>query len=532
MTPQLELPFGETTLVSENTALWTPRDIWVRLSKDTLPQFGEDRRLDFKRGERLDLDDYATYLSAFSNTPDGGLLVFGADSKAKATGCGGMSPRHLNLIENGHLSVCPMARPEFKRFEVSVEGEPEFCIAAFVPYVGRLVETNKGEAWIRYGDSRHRMSEEEKQDFRSTRQELSFEQSPAAYKYPDEFELTILNDFCERLRGENDRLGWSNEEILADRHLGVLARGAFTPSVALVLLAAKDPAKTVPGCRIRIQRFATAEEGSGASYNPIRERYVEGNVVKLIADSAAAIADFIFDVTWLNREGRFVTTKEYPRWAWFECLVNACVHRSYSFAGTEITVKLFPDRMEVESPGGFVPPVNEETIYFTRAARNHHLMDALRHLGYVRMAREGTRRIRESMKEWDLPDPTFKQEAIHGVVVRVTLRNDHETRKRATDRDVAQFFGVDVWRVLQEHEIKIVASAYHNGTIQVSEAQRITGRTWGTSKKDLEKLARRGMLEFVRGEFVRDPKAHYRLSDRAAPLKNLGDVYSSEESKS
>jgi ATP-dependent DNA helicase RecG len=306
---------------------------------------------------------------------------------------------------------------------------------------------------------------------------------------------------------------WSDEEILADRHLGSLnTKGAFTPSVALVLLAAKDPAKTIPGCRIRIQRFATTEEGSGSSYNPIRERYVEGNVVKLITEAAAVIEDFIYDVTWLSRDGRFVTTKEYPRWAWLECLVNACVHRSYSFSGTEITVKLFPDRMEVESPGGFVPPVNEDTIYFTRAARNHHLMDALRHLGYVRMAREGTRRIRDSMKEWDLPDPTFRQEALHGVVVRVTLRNDHESRKRATDRDVAQFVGVETWRTLQDHEIKIIASVFHNGTIQVSEVQRITGRTWSTSKKDLDRLVRKGLLHFVAGDYPRDPKAHYRLS--------------------
>jgi hypothetical protein len=34
---------------------------------------------------------------------------------------------------------------------------------------------------------------------------------------------------------------------------------------------------------------------------------------------------------------------------------------------------------------------------------------ALRFLGYVRMAREGTRRIRESMKEWGLPEPVLSK---------------------------------------------------------------------------------------------------------------------------
>jgi len=209
-----------------------------------------------------------------------------------------------------------------------------------------------------------------------------------------------------------------------------------------------------------------------------------------------------------------VTTPEYPRWAWFESLINALVHRSYSFSDSEITVKFFPDRLEIESPGGFVPPVSENTIYNARAARNYHLMDALRYLGYVQMAREGTQRIRASMKEWGLPDPVFKQEALHGVIVRVTLWNDHQTRKRSTDVDVANHFGVDVWRKLQDHELKIVAFAYRNRVVQVSEAARLTGRTWHTTKKDLSKLTRKGLLAFKPGAYERDPKAHYVLMEK------------------
>lgn len=204
----------------------------------------------------------------------------------------------------------------------------------------------------------------------------------------------------------------------------------------------------------------------------------------------------VYNVTWLNQEGKFITTPEYPRWAWFEAMVNACVHRSYNFSGSEIFIKLFSDRMEIESPGGFVPPVNEKTIYNARSTRNYHLMDALRYLGYVHMAREGTKRIKQSMEEWGLPDPVFKQEALHGVIVRVTLRNDHISRKRATDRDVAHYFGVDTWKTLQEHEISIAAYAFRNGEINVSEASRLTGRTWQTSKKDLDRLAKRGILTF------------------------------------
>ena len=483
---QLELPFDGPFAVGENPALWTPRDIWVRLNQRMLTHFSEDRRVEYKRAQKINFDDMATYYSAFSNTPDGGVLVFGCDSKGVPTGCADVDPRMINRIEDFHVTMCPQARPEVKRIAVINGDQEDFCVAVYVPYVGRLVETNKGEAWIRYGDSRHRMSDEEKRDFRSTRQELSFELDVAPYNYPSDFDIQIVHDFCDQFREREGRYEWTNEEILVDRHLGKIEGGQLKPLTSLVLLASKNPRKSIPGCRVRIQRFTTDSEGVGSNYSPSRDKFVEGNVVKIIKEAASLIDDMIYDVTWLNKEGKFVTTPEYPRWAWFEALVNACVHRSYSFSGTEITVKLFPERMEIESPGGFVPPVNENTIYHTRAARNPHFMDALRYLGYVRMAREGTRRIRESMKDWGLPDPLFRQEALHGVLVRVTLMNDHETRKRATDRDVAQFFGVDTWKTLQEHEIKIAAYAFRNEQIQVSEAQRITGRTWATSKKDLD----------------------------------------------
>lgn len=39
--------------------------------------------------------------------------------------------------------------------------------------------------------------------------------------------------------------------------------------------------------------------------------------------------------------------------------------------------------------------------------------------------------------------------------------------------------------------------AYNNGQIQVAEAERLTKRTWGTSKKDLTKLVDKSLLRFI-----------------------------------
>ena len=125
--------------------------------------------------------------------------------------------------------------------------------------------------------------------------------------------------------------------------------------------------------------------------------------------------------------------------------------------------------------------------------------------------------MRESMREWRLPEPKFEQEAIHGVVVRVTLENDKEMRKRVLDRDIVEYYGTDLWKQLTPDEMKIAAYAYRNETINVSQAQQVAGHTWKTSKNLLERLKRKSVLDFVAGEYERDPKAHYRIKHHANP---------------
>ena len=511
---QLSLPFDHVFEPEDHPALWTPRDIWVRLSHKLLRYFAEGRRIDYNSGRRVDFEDLAIFYSMFSNTTDGGVLVYGADSDGIPHGCSKMPETTLNKLEHFHFNVCPQAKPEFKRFPVTVENKTDFCVAIYLPYVGKLVETNNGQAWIRYGDRRHEMSGEEVRDFRATREQHAYEVEMASFSYPGEFDFRVIQDFCDAFRDREHHQTWTNEEVLVDRNLGKMLNGKLVPFNNLVLLAASNPRRAIPGCRIRVQRFRQTDGNVGNDYNPIKDQFVEGNLVKMIVAIDALVEETIYPVTWLNKDGKFVTTPEYPRWAWFESVINALVHRSYSFSGSEISIRFYPDRLEIESPGGFVPPVSENTIYHARAARNYHLMDALRFLGYVQMAREGTQRIRSSMKEWGLPDPVFRQEAVHGVIVKVTLWNDHQTRKRSTDLDVANHFGVDVWKKLQDHELKIVAFAFRNKVVQVSEASRLTGRTWHTTKKDLNKLARRGLLSFMPGSYERDPKAHYILQEK------------------
>ena len=487
----------------------SPRDMWARISQHELSRYSEDRRVEFK-SSGTHLADLAKYYSMFSNTsPEGGVILIGISDNGVPEGCKSLSVDQLNKIEKLHLTFCPDARPEHRRVELKIGGSSDFFLAIYVPYSNRLTETNKKEAFIRYGDSIHKMSDEEKREYRQSRNEIAFELETCGLKWPDDFDAGIISDLCERFLDREDISDRSQAEILEIKHLGQINKGNFYPNKALAILAAKDPRSLIPGCRIRLQRFEGMIEGEGQSYNPVVDRFIAGNAVQLIERTASMLDNLIYDFTWFGEDGKFITTKEYPKAAWFEALVNAVAHRSYIFSGADISIKLFKDRMVIESPGGFCPPVSPSNIYDVRASRNPFLMDSMYLLDYVKMAREGTRRMAASMQEYGLPKPEFIQEAVHGLLVRVVLRNDSAYRRRAGATEVIDAFGEELWRTFDDDEQKIAEIAVRNEEINVSAAQRATGRTWHTAKKLLTKMVKKGALIHIHNQSDRDSRAYF-----------------------
>lgn len=118
------------------------------------------------------------------------------------------------------------------------------------------------------------------------------------------------------------------------------------------------------------------------------------------------------------------------------------------------------------------------------------------------------------MREWQLPEPSFEQEAVHGVLVKVTLRNNKDFRKRVLDQDVVEYFSIDAWRQMNDDERNVAAFAFRNNTVNVSDVQRVIGRTWKTCKNLLDRMAEKRILVFVSGRYARDAKAHYKLPDQ------------------
>jgi ATP-dependent DNA helicase RecG len=511
---QLQLTLARTAI--RRTELIPIDEIFERADQPLLEQMSEDRRYE-RKPAGIQAQALGDYMSLFANTaPDGGIIAIGIDDNGSISGCLGANTDHLNGLERAGDIYCGDARYAVKRVPVrNAQRQEDFVLLIRVRYRNdKVVETSRGEAFIRRGESKKRLSDDEKRELRIGKGEIDLEQEPCGLDYPDDFDLETVHQFADNFRRNSGVNNPSDRELLEVRRLGRMRSGQFVPNIACAALFAKDPTQVIPGCRLRFLRFEGVQEGTGTKFNAIKDMMIEGNIPRLITQAEKVIESQVRDFTRLGPDGKFFTASEYPKEAWYEAIVNACVHRSYNLKNMNVFVKMFDDRLEVESPGGFPPLVTPENIYDMHAPRNPKLMDALFVLDLCKCAHEGTRRMRDTMNSMNLPDPEFKQKEVGAALVRVTLRNNIAARKVFVDSDAAKLIGEAVFRTLSEPERQIINFLAENKLINVSEVQRLTGRSWQSARRLLGLLTVKGIIEHIhKPGRERDPQAFFVLRD-------------------
>mgnify|MGYP000548383128 CR=1 FL=1 len=499
-------------------ALYSADQIYESDDLTLFARLTEDHRFD-RKSARVQPRELAKYLSGFGNGPsvDGGVLAIGFEKDGTLSGCVHLEQDRLSELERLGENNCPDGRFETRRLSAkNSKGEDDFVILARIRYIeGKLVELSSGEAFERLGDQCRQLSDEKKQEIRIDKGERSFEQEPCGLIYPDDFDENAIARFAKLvMENASTDLHYSRTDILKVYHLGRERSGSFVCNNACAVLFAKDPVTIFPGLLVHFLRYEGVEALSGRQYNVVKDRMVSGTIVDVIREASGLIDSSVREFTEF-RDGKFFTVPEYPRDAWYEMLVNACVHRSFNIRNAPVFVRMFDDRIEVESPGGFMPQITPETIVGTHRPRNPFVMRSLREFGEVRCISEGTRRMVAEMLAANLPPPEFKQRRNDNVSVICTLRNNVRDRTNTLDSDAYKRLGQAVAFSLTPDERKIVNYLVEHGKINVSGALRILSTTrWHTARDLLDDLKQRGILDYISSGKSRDAHSHYRLAVR------------------
>ena len=493
-------------------ALFKPDRIFQTEDISFLLDLPEDTRFD-KKSNRVQGQTLATLLSAFGNGPavEGGVVAIGLEDDGSVSGCKTLSQDRLHDVETAGRDRCLDGRFECRRVKcTNSKGEDDFLILLRMFYVeNRLVECTDGTAYCREADTTRRLTDIEKQEFRINKGERAFELEPCGLTYPDDFRTKEIERFAELIRTARDGSpSIRTEEILQSMRMGKQQNATFTPNNVCALMFAKDPQLVFPGAYVHFLRYNGIEEKTGPAYNVIKDRIIGGTILEVIREAASAIDSNLREFTEY-KEGKFYPHPEYPRDAWYELLVNACVHRSYHDKNAPIFVKMFDDHFVVHSPGAFMPQVTPENLF--HKPRNPFLMFAIREFGEVRLIGEGTKRIRREMSEAHLPAPRYVGT---NSGVTAALYNEIANRTNALDADAYKILGEALSFSLDADERRIVNFVIENKTIKPTDALRILSTTyWQTARAKLQRLVDRGILDFHTTK-KRDPNSFYTMRER------------------
>ncbi|WP_367105365.1 ATP-binding protein [uncultured Psychrobacter sp.] len=138
--------------------------------------------------------------------------------------------------------------------------------------------------------------------------------------------------------------------------------------VAGVLLFCDEPAIYLPKrCSIKIMRYRTKDNDIGREFLDGVPLTIEGNIYDVIYRAVDKSIEIIEGVQKLGTKG--MESVLYPKDTIHEIITNAVLHRDYSIAA-DSQIRIFDNRVEVESPGKLPGHVTKYNILDTQSARN------------------------------------------------------------------------------------------------------------------------------------------------------------------
>jgi len=187
---------------------------------------------------------------------------------------------------------------------------------------------------------------------------------------------------------------------------------AYVPTYAGILLFGKHPQINIPYSTILADRYKGIDMIEWIDKNEFN-----GNLFELI-DKCENF--FLRNMKTAAKAVGFRTEHktEYPIDALKEALINALVHRDY-LEKENILIRMFDNRIEIISPGELLRPLtieNLENLDYKPKSRNKTIVDVFLRRKLMDKRGSGILRMREAMKEWKLPEPTFEENTGYFVI--------------------------------------------------------------------------------------------------------------------
>lgn len=406
---------------------------------------------------------------AFANT-DGGFLALGIEDFDKAQGSNRLfgvseNPEAVDELERklrSHLTP-PLGGVRWQRIPFQhPDGQTDKIVLLTVDKSAKAHSILDGGTYLRLETSNRQMSAVEIVDLSFTRGERSIE----SYTVDVSFDLLDTAAW----KAYSKARGFQTQATVVERMraigLALEVEGKLRPLIAAVLLFADDPSGLLAAHRqsragIRVFHYSGSEIQHTANPNLIKTpKTISGPLMEQISMAHRYVLNELASGLVIPGSG-FKTAHAYPERVIKEAITNAVIHRDYRM-NKDIHIRIFDDRMEVESPGLFPGNLTAQTIFEAGSvARNSVIANHLREFPDPPNvdAGEGVKMMLSEMRANSLFPPLYAENnalAVPSITLMLLNENlpplwdqvsDWVTREGAiSNRKLTEIAGVDTLR--------------------------------------------------------------------------------------
>ncbi|MBQ0708841.1 MULTISPECIES: RNA-binding domain-containing protein [unclassified Ochrobactrum] len=362
----------------------------------------EDHFNDFK-SKRISPSKLQECFVAFANS-DGGDLYVGIEDKVQPGEriIGYVEPEEANQVISTLLEETSPAVENVGIEFLKVENKG-LILHISVPKSPKVHYTAAGDCYIRINAQKKKIKGERITQLGYSKGAEPFETRPVMHVEISDFaDSPSLADYMQRV-GTN----LSVENFLRKQRLLTVKEGSRVPNVGCVLLFDEEPQATMETrCAVKVYRLRTTESEYKREQLEELPITITGGIEDVIKKTIHQVSKYIDGASF--HDGGQLVKLQYPSEALKEILVNAVIHRDYSL-NDDIHVRIFDNKIEIQSPGRLPGYMKIENLYDDRFSRNPNIVRMLHNLPNPvnHDIGEGLDTAKNELKKAGLVDPVF-----------------------------------------------------------------------------------------------------------------------------
>jgi len=449
--------------------------------KDRILALEEDHFHDLK-SKRIKPAKLTQSISAFANTI-GGEIYLGIeelDKKNKLRQWNGF----LTIEDaNAHLQEVERLAPLTNHFDATFltnKEEKGFVLQIQIFKSKDIIRASNGKVYIRKGAQKIPIDNEEALSrLRLDKGISSFEDESIDVDLDEITNSEVIIEFLLSVIPSAEPEPWLKKQRLVFNE---------KPTVSGILLFSDEPQALLPKrSAIKIYRYKAKTdigERDTLAFDPIT---IEGNAYKLIYSAVDITTRCVEGIKKLGKSG--LETITYPHETLHEILTNAVLHRDYSIT-SDIQVRIFDNRIEVESPGKLPGHITVENILNEQFARNPRLVRMINKFPDPpnKDVGEGLNTAFEAMRKLRLKDPQIVENE-HTVLVIIrhqSLASPEEAVMQYLEHhaEITNRIGREITWLPSETKMSAVFQQLHKiGLIEQVPGKRGSASAWRNNMK-------------------------------------------------